>query len=252
LPPVLRKLNPLSDRVFVFLALELRPTGLTTRQAVSLWRDYEQNLGLRDNNYGFVHQPFDSRNSHEQAGLCDTLQREYGESWSAWNTDYIAGIEQIQTCFDVIDTNKPNPFRPQLFGRSRIIFVAPDNEYECAFNEREGLHFLTMSNSEAGFMTLRKQISAYHYPEEERGKHVKKMRPAKQFDDIVDTLRALGTTWGIPVRHRTEREEIEHRLPDNLKENEVAQYYGQEDFVELTLARRAEEQAIRIKDLNLK
>jgi hypothetical protein len=67
---------PLSDTVFVFLALELRPTGLTTRQAVSLWRDYEQNLGLRDNNYGFVRQPFDSRNSHEQAGLCDTLQRE--------------------------------------------------------------------------------------------------------------------------------------------------------------------------------
>jgi hypothetical protein len=30
-----------------------------------------------------------------------------------------------------------------------------------------------------------------------------------------------------------------------LKENEVAQYYGQEDFVELTLARRAKEQAIR-------
>jgi hypothetical protein len=51
-----------------------------------------------------------------------------------------------------------------------VIFVAPDDEYKIAFNERDRNWFLTNSRTERGFLTLRKQLPAYHYPEEERGK----------------------------------------------------------------------------------
>lgn len=238
---------PLSDTIFVFVARNLEPTGLTTEQAVSLWRGYQFELGLADASGRFLHKPYDRRNSHEQKSLRETLMKEYGESWQPWDTDYIAGIEQMQTWFNVIDRNRPNPFRPELMGRARIIYVAPDDEYQLAFNEREGSYFVTNSKTEAGFMTARKQNSAYHYPEEERGKDVKKMRPAKQFDDICDVERALAVTWGVPAGKKTEEQEIESRLPEVLQQPSVMEHYGQDGFVEIILAKRAAENDIRMQ-----
>lgn len=235
---------PYHDTVFVFLALELKPTGLTNEQAVGLWKDYEQRLGLRNYDGTFHKRPWRSKNSHEQANLRKILLEEYGEYWDAWDTDYIAGIEQLQVWFNLIETNLPNPFRPELNGRSRIIFVAPDDEYKLAFNERESSYFLTNSKTEYGYLTLRKQLSAYHYPEEERGKDVKKMRPAKQFDDIIDALRALAVDE-IQSELLTPQQEIEIRLPDHLKDSEIAQHYGQEDYGMLIYARQMEERHIK-------
>jgi hypothetical protein len=170
----------------------LKPTGLTTDQAVRQWTDHETDLGVRDKSGNFLKDPWASKNSHEQKDLRKVLRDEYGENWADWETDYIAGIETFQSWCNIVEANKPNWLRPQLNGRCRVIFVAPDGEYKIAFNERDGAWFVTNSKTERGFLTCRKQLAAYHYPEEERGKDVKKMRPAKQFDDIVDPIRALA------------------------------------------------------------
>ena len=235
---------PLNDTVFVFLALELKPTGLTTEQAVRLWKDYEQDLGLRDDLYRFYREPIDSLHSHEQKSLRETLITEYGENWQAWTTDYISGIEQMQSWMNVIEDNRPNPFRSDLFGRTKIVFVAPDDEYQLAFDQRNGAYFVTNSKTELGYLTARKQLSAYHYPEEERGKDVKKMRPAKQFDDIIDPLRALAVHWGVPSKERTHGEEVETRLASDLKQMEVARHYGKDGYAELMMARLQEQRHI--------
>lgn len=239
------QMYPWNDTVFVFLALELKPTGLTENQAVRLWRGYEQAYGLRNAAEEFITRPFDSLISHEQKKLRETLEEVYGEEWSSWDTDYNTGISQAQSWMEIIDKLKPNPFRPELFGRCKIVFVAPDNQYECAFNKREGKYYVTTSKDELGFLTFRKQLSAYHYPETERGKDVKKMRPAKQFDDIIDPFRALAVNWGVPVKRKTEEEEIESRLPEHLKQNEIAAAYGQEGFGQMIVAREMEKSRAR-------
>lgn len=176
----------LNDTHFVFVGRNLEPTGLTTAEAVAQWRGFEQKLGLRDSKNAWVHPPVASYHSHEQLDLREVLMGTYGEWWIAWDTDYDTGLERIQDWWTPVDVDEPNPFRPNLSGRCRLMFVSLDNDYQLAYNERLESYFVTASQTEEGFMTLRKEISAYHYAESELGKAVKAMRPVKAFDDIVD------------------------------------------------------------------
>ncbi len=147
----------------------------------------------------------------------------------------------------VVDDNLPNPYYPEIFGRYRIIFVAPRGEYQLAFDQKNGSYFITNSKTELGFMTCRKQLPAYHYPETERGKPVQKQRPAKTFDDIIDDIRALATNWGPDAKKRTRQQEIEVRTSPHLKQMEVAQYYGKDGFAALTMARIQEQRQIEMR-----
>lgn len=205
---------PLSDTHFIFLARNLEPTGLVTAQAVKQWREWEADLGLRDR---ATHQWICDRkphnwNSHEQEELREVLLVQYGENWLPWDTDYETGIATIEDWWTPTDIDEPNPFRPELKGRNRLMFVAPDGEYELAYNERLMQWFVTVSLSESGFNLCRKQIDAYHYPISELGKPVQKMRPKKEFDDIIDTVRGYACNWNRKPVARTTREQIAYEV----------------------------------------
>jgi hypothetical protein len=202
----------LHDTHFIFIGLNLEPTGLLIEQAVEQWRGYEQELGLRDKNGKWLEHEVLSWHSHEQDKLRDVLRESYGESWLAWDTDYETGIATIEDWWTIVDAEKPNPFRPQLKGRCKLVFVAPNGEYQLAFNERLNQWFTTTSQTERGFATLRKQISAYHYPQSELGKAVKAMRPKKEFDDIVDCLRGYSVNWNRKPAPLTYYEEFDKKL----------------------------------------
>lgn len=214
---------PWNDTHFIFIARNLEPTGLRTEQAVKIWRDYEHGLGLRKITGEWLHQPFASFCSHEQDELRKVLMGTYGESWGPWRTDYEMGIETIQDWWTPIENDTPNPFRPSLFGRCRFVFVAPDGEYQLAFNDRLEQYFVTSSVSEEGFLTCRKQISAYHYPESELGKAVKAMRPVKEFDDVVDALRGYSASWNMAPVSLTVDERVEMALPIALRTESIEQ-----------------------------
>lgn len=205
---------PLADTHFIFLARNLEPTGLVTAQAVKQWREWEADLGLRDR---ATHQWICDRkphnwNSHEQEELREVLLVQYGENWLPWDTDYETGIATIEDWWTPTDIDEPNPFRPELKGRNRLMFVAPDGEYELAYNERLMQWFVTVAQTEAGFNLCRKQIDAYHYPQAELGKPVQLMRPRKEFDDIVDCLRAYAINWNRKPVARTTREQIAYEV----------------------------------------
>lgn len=201
---------PLADTHFIFIGLNLEPTGLTTEQAVAQWRDYRKNFGV-------IRRPYGSYNSHEQMDLRRVLFERYGEEWIPWKTDYQTGIEQIQDWLTPVEKDQPNPFRPELTGRCRLVFVAPDDEYSVAFNKRLNQWFVTTSKTERGFSTLRKQLSAYHYAESELGKAVKAMRPVKEFDDIIDALRGYAVMWNYNPEPLTPQEELDRLIPKELK-----------------------------------
>lgn len=212
-----RENYPLSDTHFVFVGQNLEPTGLTTEQAVAQWRNFESFYGVRDS-HGWTGKVPTSYCSHEQKELRDVLLHQYGETWWAWDTDYTTGIETIQDWWTPIDCDNPNPFRPTLSGRCRLIFVAPDDEYSLAFNERLNEYFVTISKTERGFATLRKQASAYHYAESELGKAAKAMRPVKEFDDIIDALRGYAVNWNRKPIEMSVPERIVAEMPPEIAE----------------------------------
>lgn len=217
-----REIYPLHDTHFIFIARNLEPLGLSIEEGVALWRRWEMEYGIRGSKGDWRNKPAGSWHSHEQKDLRKVLRDKYGETWIPWNTDYITGISTIEDWFTVIDKDKPNPFRPQLMGRTQLVFVAPDGEYNLAFNDRLKKWFVTISQSEAGFFTLRRQLSAYHYPRSEMGKARKDMRPEKTFDDIVDTLRGYAVNWNRKPEGLTDSEIIEANMPAGLKMAELA------------------------------
>lgn len=211
-----REIYPLNDSHFIFIARPLgEEPGIATEQAVSLWRTWEQTYGLRDNAYKWLNKPKASWHSHEQLGLRKVLLNAYGETWLPWDTDYQTGIETIEEWWTPCDMDKVNPFRPELMGRCKAIFVAPDDEYQLAYNDRLSTWFVTMSQSEAGFLTGRKEFGAYHYPETELGKAVKAMRPVKEFDNIVDTFRGYAVNWNRKPEGLTPAEQFVQAVGDS-------------------------------------
>lgn len=248
-----RAIYPYADTHFIFIGLNLEPTGLTTNQAVSQWNEYREMLGIKRGNE-WLNKPNRQYISHEQdgkkiaageeAGLRTVLREKYGETWLAWKTNYAAGINKIEDWFEPIELDEPNPFRPELSGRCQLVFVAPDNEYQLAFNERLSQWFVTTSATERGFATLRKQISAYHYPQSELGKAVKAMRPAKEFDDIIDAFRSYALMWNEDADPLTKTEYVESKLsPENQIKN-LSKQYGRDGFGVQMLARHQEQRQI--------
>jgi len=244
-----REIYPLFDTHFIFRAQDLEPLGLSIEEGVAQWKEWEIELGLRDKKGKWINKPAASWHSHEQKDLRKVLLQKYGETWVPWDTDYVQGISTIEDWFTVIDRDKPNPFRPELMGRTRIVFVAPNEEYELAYNDRLKQHFVTISQSERGYYTLRRQLSAYHYPRSELGKARKEMRPVKTFDDIIDCLRGYAVNWNRRPDGLTDNEIVEAAMPDAYKlSNMLAKSPSKKGLTDMQqMARHLMEQEIREK-----
>jgi hypothetical protein len=223
-----RENYPLSDSVFIFSMHRVEPTGASPQEGRAQYRAIEESLRLKS-------EPDVSEMSHEASELRQTLMDEFGDYWEAWDTDYNLGIPQIQQWLTLVDTHTPNPFRAELMGRTRIYCVADKSEYQFVFDKKHARYFVTPSATDKGFKLFRKEMPSYHYPPEEMGKPVQKMRPLKILDDCIDTVRGFATKWGPSVNRMTKEEHRISRLPAALKPAEVLSHIGQPNFVELYL-----------------
>lgn len=196
---------PFSDCIF-FHREWLAPLGATFRSIVEYVRGAEdpdqEDSKIEDGA---------SLNSHEAESERVNYAEEYGLYFEGWKTDYESGIAQISEFLTVIDKDKPNPFRPQLYGRTKAIIVVQDGQGDLYF-KNDTDPYVTPGRDFMGMVNLRRQIGSYHYPPEEAGKAVGQMRPAKIDDDLVDILRAFALRWGDLTSGKTEEEEIQERL----------------------------------------
>lgn len=224
---------PLFDTTFIFSCHVITPTGASVAEAQPQIAAIETRLGLRDDDGEFTHSYEFSEHSHEAKDVRETFSNEHGEEWDPWNTDYDLGIPQLKEWMQLIEPRKPNPFRPQLNGRTRIVFVAMPGEFQCLKNDRTGGWFVTASKTPAGFKLLREEMPAYHYPPEEAGKPLKAMRPAKIKDDTIDTLRAIGTHWGPSVAALTPKQKADRRARAEIREwQQQRRQYGEEHLAD--------------------
>lgn len=195
---------PYSDSVFIHREW-LAPLGATFRAMVQNLRDSE---APDDENEKMVL----SQNSHEAESERINYAAEYELEFEGWQTDYETGIAQISEFLTVIEKDKPNPYRPLLMGRTRLIIVVQDGQGELQWKD-EKVPFVTPGRDFLGMTNLRRQIGSYHYPPEEAGKAVGQMRPAKIDDDLVDDLRALAIAWNdLTANRKTQDEEYREKL----------------------------------------
>jgi hypothetical protein len=161
-----------------------------------------------------------SLNSHEAEGERNTY-RELGLHLRKWTTDYESGISDIGSRLELVETDRPHPFRPQLKGRPRLFFVVADGQGELK-RAASGVFTVAQAKDSAGLVNLRRQVGRYHYPPEEEGKPAGQMRPRKIDDDCVDILRAFAThRWPKPAE-MTDAEERDSHRPVGLRNADIA------------------------------
>jgi hypothetical protein len=211
---------PFSDSLFFFCSLPIEPIGATELEGFAFYSQLERELGVRDG-HGHKRLPSVNDMSHEATDAKEVLRDKCGDNWNVPDLDFNKGRRKLIFHFEVIDKHKQNPFRPELMGRSRIYFVAPPNEYFLAKNERSGNYFVTPSQTQRGFKRLRAEIPAWHYPPEERGKPVPKMRPKPVFDDVITTVRYGVARWGVDAAPLSEKEQREMLLPARVRQETI-------------------------------
>lgn len=232
---------PLNDSLFFFYSLPIMPIGATELQGFAFYSGLERELGLR-NTQGWTKRPTVNDMSHEAKDPKEVLLKKCGDNWNLPDLDFDKGRRKLIFHFEIVDQEIPNFFRPNLLGRCRIYFVSVDNEYFMAFNERTGAHFVTPSTTQRGFKRLRAEIGAWHYPPEELGKPVPKMRPLSVFDDIITTIRYGVARWGVDAAPLTEYQRIETKVHPNLTIKAIEQGVsdGSRDRQRAMMARMAE------------
>jgi hypothetical protein len=183
--------------------------------------------------------------SHEATDPKEVLLKQCGDNWGIPDLDFDKGRRKLVFHFEIIDQHKENPFRPELMGRCRIYFVAVPREdgqpeFFMAKNDRTGQYFITPSLSQKGFKRLREEWRVWHYPPEERGKPVPKMRPKPVFDDEITTVRYFVARWGVSPDHLTVGEQVERKaeevVPDAQIQESIA--LGHEDTAQMEMTAR--------------
>lgn len=211
---------PFADSIFFFYSLPVEPIGATELEAFAFYSELERGLGLRHGRE-FTRAPTVNDMSHEAKDPRDVLRDKCGDNWRIPDLDFDKGRRKLVFHFELTDKHLPNPFRPVLMGRSRIYFVALNSEYFLAKNERSGSYFVTPSQTQKGFKRLRREISSWHYPPEERGKPVQKMRPKSVFDDIITTVRYALARWGVASAAQTPEEKAESKMLPGVRKADI-------------------------------
>jgi hypothetical protein len=123
-----------------------------------------------------------------------------------------------------------------------MVKVSPPSAYTSSTIEIEIV--FEVSPGAKAFKRLRAEIPAWHYPPEERGKPVPKMRPRAVFDDCITTVRYPLVRWGVTSAPLTIEQKIEAALPEPLKSEAIAAEVDPERKLKLMMA-----QQIKIKRL---
>jgi hypothetical protein len=211
---------PFTDSIFFFYSLPIEPIGATEIEAYAFYSELERELGLRRAK-DFTRQPTINDMSHEAKDARDVLRDKCGDNWRTPDLDFDKGRRKLVYHFGIVDKHLPNPFRPVLKGRCRIYFVAPKGEYFLAKNERNNAYFVTPSQTQKGFKRLRREIPAWHYPPEERGKPVQKARPKSVFDDIITTVRYALARWGVGIAAMTTEQKTEEKMLPGVRKVDI-------------------------------
>jgi hypothetical protein len=222
------KNSPVQDLVAMYRALmvvERSPTevgdAILTLMGVRPEAKEKANIedGIQPDHYGGIAER--SRvshwlNSHEAKS--ERLEyRKMGINFSSWTAGPNIGIAQMRNYLAIIDRDKPNPFFPDLMGRSRFVCVVPNEDWP-------------RRRPDSVWARVEAEFFAYHYKKLSSGEPTTDVAPHPLFNDFMDVIKAAAFTSFPAVKPLTLAEANELKLRPEIRlpairaeDNEVIQ-----------------------------
>jgi len=142
-------------------------------------------------------------NSHEAKS--ERLEyRKMGINFSSWTAGPNIGIAQMRNYLALIDRDKPNPFFPELMGRSRFVCVVPDEDWP-------------RRRPDSVWARVESEFFAYHYKKLVSGEPTTDVAPHPLFNDFMDVIRAAAYSSFPPVKPLTQAERNEQNLRPEIR-----------------------------------
>jgi hypothetical protein len=156
--------------------------------------------------------------------------------FTAWPTGRTRGIEQLKNAFSLKYLDKPNPFKPELFGTPSLFLIVDDEE-------------LDNPATDAGLARWREEIVAYRWDTPKSGEPPRKLVPFPLFNDAIDTMRAAAADYFPPVTEKTLSERVLD-VVESIQPMEYLETVTDEDYLRHLYTQRvilAEEARARLE-----
>lgn len=138
--------------------------------------------------------------SHEAADERVGYQREHGLPFQPWPTGKTRGVAQLRTAFELRDTDRANPFNPDVGGHPLLYLVVDDEQ-------------LGYARDDAGLARHRAEIPAYHWAMPKSGDAPASLVPYALFNDAIDTMRAAAADYWPEVTQLSYEERVHAAIP---------------------------------------
>lgn len=157
-----------------------------------------------------------------------------------WTAGPNIGIAQMRDYLRIIETNKPNPFFPELMGRTRFVCVVPDEDWP-------------RRRSASPWARVEAEFSAYHYKQLKSGEPTAEVVPHPFFNDYMDMIKAAAFDSFPRPKPLTQTERIEGQLAPEIQQANIpkieteegkAQAQFSHDFWTRELQQREEEERV--------
>lgn len=148
--------------------------------------------------------------SHEASSERIAYQREHGLPFQSWPTGKTRGIAQLRNALELVETDKPHPFKVGVLGHPRIYHVIDDSgQLIYAVNDR-------------GLVRHRSEAAAYRWATLKSGDPTITVTPHALFNDAMDTERAAAADYWPLSASKTQAEIDEDKLPVSIKIETIA------------------------------
>lgn len=173
-----------------------------------------------------------SKMSHEALTERLIYAREYDLHFSAWHTEKSGGISVVKELLNLVHTDKPNPFRPELMGRSRLVFSPEDDDQAMFFanpspRSEKDKWIVRQATDQNGLIRTRSEMVLYKWSVSKNGVSYAQAVPHPYFNDAMDCLREAGMEFFPNPTPVSQFERDEENLPENLR---LVKIYTEEDM----------------------
>lgn len=147
--------------------------------------------------------------SHEaKSERLEYAKPDMGLSFRQWTAGPNIGIAQMRDYLGLIDRDKPNPFFPELMGRSQFVCLIPDSDYP-------------VRQASSVWARVEAEFVAYHYKKLKSGEPTAEAVPHPYFNDFMDMIKAAAFDAFPRPKRITQSERIESQLDEAIRESNI-------------------------------
>ncbi len=143
--------------------------------------------------------------SHEAESERKTLRKNNVQPAPvAWKPGANRGIAEFKDALKLTNEDKPNPFKPWLYGFPKFMLIVANEQYDEPVDDFGGARFQA-------------EIAAYHFPKQVLGEPVHAQKPYAFFNDHMDQSRMAAADYWPMALPLTQGERVIEALPAPLR-----------------------------------